>query len=450
MKSPSSGRGARVSRRRLLWAGALLAPAALAGGWGAWRWYTRSREQQGSTLKAAEFTHHAALSCLVGDLRSAYDFVAKALALDKRHARAWFLLACIDLERRETQELEATLLRPGLESAPEARLLLALAEHRRQAPDWRHAFFNAWQSLGRPAFNESQLLPEPLSVGTYLFIQGAAPEPLWDKADEPQRRLLAVLDERQLRAHQDWLLEQVRTSTSPPWLMALCERLHLPETAAALREALVPAVRERLVGLAGPSPNSLQLALVPRLVGTSREAPFSREELESLEAVASLPVWSTHSSEQTFTEARGPLKALRHLRPAHHALMLTTWASGLFLKRWLLGRAQASEPRQTLDEQRFLGRMLWQIGTTLARQRSGMEWREGLRLAIHGARSASHQQSFQQATEEFFQAQDWQEQLTRVALERWPLPSLLEELCGLKARDERALMQAFAGQGELP
>jgi hypothetical protein len=333
----------------------------------------------------------------------------------------------------------------NVRDAPEARLLRELADRRPRAPDWRHAFLDTWTALGRPDFRKSTLLPQPLEWNLLLVDTG----PVWESATEAQRFPLAVLHPALMEPRQEWALAQVRASQSVPLLMALCQQLHALEAQAPLRQLLLSAVEERLGQLAGPTPRSLQLALLSFLASSSPAAPFERHELETLEKLVALPEWKQPSSEQFFLEMRAFFEGLL-LAPGHHAWLVATLAQSIFLGPWLVQRARASKEHLTEDEQRWMGRLLWAAGARLREQRSELELDMGLRLQMRGSELTGHTPSREQCIAAWMELGRWEEALKQAAYYRWPLASLQEESCAPRARDEQAWLKAFAGRGELP
>ncbi|QRN98283.1 hypothetical protein JRI60_04220 [Archangium violaceum] len=333
---------------------------------------------------------------------------------------------------------------PGVKDTPEAHLLLELSERRAKTPDWRHAFFEAWNALGRPDFSKSDLLPEPLEVDHLLVYTHRD----WEQADEPQRFPLAVMALGELTERLDWGLDQVRTSTSVPLLMALREHLLPVDTQVPQRRILLPAVEERLGQLTGPAPRTLQLALRAFLAGRSPDVPFERRDLEALEQLVTLE-WKQPLSERFYLEMRERLEGLFFI-PHHHALLLASSAQGISLGKALLRRARASKAHLNEDEQRWMGRLLWEVGARLREQRSRLELETGLLIQMYGSELTGHSPTRMDSIELWVELGEWETALKRAAYYRWPLTALQEESCHPRARDEHAWMRAFARRSELP
>jgi hypothetical protein len=435
------GRKSRWPRRRLLRWTLGLVPAVAGGGWATLKWL-ELEEASDARARAERWTQEAAWLCFARH-PDATRMLDGALDAVRSYAPARLLYACWHMEQGEWKVARVKLSIPLLRDTPEARLLLELLEHRSQTPDWRHAFFEAWKTLGRPDFRKSTLLPEPLKEEHLLVFVKMD----WERTSESQRFPLAVLALKELENRLDWGREQVRASTSAPLLMALREHLLALDTHMPQRQLLLP-VEERLGQLAGSSPETLQLALLSFLTGRSPQAPFERRDLETLEKLVHLE-WKQPSSERFFLEMRERLEGLL-LLPHHHALLLATSAQGVSLGREMLRRARASKTHLNEDEQRWMGRLLWEVGARLREQRSRLELETGLRLQMFGSELTGHSPTRVDSIGLWGELGYWEKALERAAYNRWPLASLQEESCEPRARDEHTWLRAFEGQGELP
>ncbi|PTL83245.1 hypothetical protein [Vitiosangium sp. GDMCC 1.1324] len=460
-------------RRRLLrWALGLV-PIAAGGGWASFHWLgapTRrveddSGEPDGpvdgyraeaglerggppdgapdARTVAAQFTQEGAWACFARH-PSANGYLVYALKAVESYAPAELVYSCWAMEEGKWDLARKNLSSPVLRDTPEARLLLELAERRSRSPDWRHAFFEAWNALGRPDFSKSPLLPEPLNDEVILpFVHGDL-----ESLDEPRRLPLVTVVPDEQASRPEWGLPQVRASTSVPLLMALRERLLVLPARMPARQRLLPTVEERLGQLAGASPRTLQLALHSFLTGRPPEAPLERRDLETLETLVTLE-WKQPSSERFFLEMRERFEGMM-LLPGHHAWLLASWAQGVSLGRELLRRARDSAAHLNEDERRWLGRLLWETGTRLREQRSRLELETGLKLQMYGSELTGHSPTRMDSIGLWVELGQWEEALKRAAWYRWPLASLQEESCEPRARDEHAWLKAFAGKGELP
>lgn len=433
------------SRRRVLGWTLGLAPLAAGGGWAAYDWLDERARKPKFEVAWSNPHYDAALwACFANDPKAA-NLVEAVFDWPEPNALCRLLRACLFLEAGEWQQARANLSFPGLRDTPEGRLLLALVERRPGAADWRHAFFEVWQSLGKPDFRKSTLLPPPLESNFVLADIRAA---LHTKAVD-RRFTMGVLDPNTLSyPYQEGVLENVRASTSVPLLMALFVQLLPLDERLPLRKELLPPVVERLGQLVGSNP-TLQLGLVPFVAGSAHTAPFSRADLEALEKLVALPEWKQPSCEVFFREMRTLLDGLLPA-PGHHAWAMTSFAQGVFLGTWLLLRARASKAHLNEDEQRWLGRLLWDAGARLREQRSDWELDMGLRLQINGSELTQHGPSRDQSIAAWMELGRWEDAVKQAALYRWPLASLQEECCEPRARDELVWMKAFADANALP
>jgi hypothetical protein len=116
----------------------------------------------------------------------------------------------------------------------------------------------------------------------------------------------------------------------------------------------------------------------------------------------------------------------------------------------LLRRARASKAHLIEDEQRWMGRLLWEVGARMREQRSRLELETGLRLQMFGSELTGHSDTRMDSISLWVELGQWEEAEKQAAYDRWPLASLHEESCEPRTRDEHAWLRAFAGKGELP
>jgi len=460
----------RWPRRRLLrWALGLV-PAAMGGGWATFRWIgERERRMQeeelgpedgwevegGRVLKggpteeikdpeaeAAKLAQEAAWYSFAGH-QSAGTYANLALQVFPSSAPARLVSACWYMQEDAWKVVREELTAPVLRDTPEARLLLEFTERLPRSPDWRHAFFDSWKALGQPDFRKSTLLPKPIEWNR-LTSHRITRLPPGDDWLFP----VAAVSPGTVAGREQWMREQVLSCQSVALLMALREQLLSLEDQAPLRLACLAAVEERIGQLAGTSPRTLQLALVPFLSGTSRSAPFERRELEALEKLVSLREWKQPSNEEVFREMRAHMDML--YGPEHHAWMMTSLAQATSHGTWLLERARASKTHLSEDELRWLGRLLYQVGARLREHPSRLELEMGLRLQMSGSELTQHVPTREECIAAWIQLGNWEDALKKAAYDRWPIAPLREESCPHRARNELAWMQAFAGTGELP
>ncbi|MFY0572089.1 hypothetical protein ACN28E_50805 [Archangium lansingense] len=164
-KQPSTvaGRaGNRWSRRRLLLGALGLVSAAAVGSQLALDGFDEEKASADED-PWANLSQQRIWLCFAGH-RGAYSFLDRLLhpPIHRTNAPARLMRACLYLEHGSLDAMRHDLRWPEVKHTPEAALLLALAERRSRSPDWRHAFFESWDALGRPDFSKSTLLPEPV------------------------------------------------------------------------------------------------------------------------------------------------------------------------------------------------------------------------------------------------------------------------------------------------
>ncbi len=430
------------SRRRVLHWSLGLTPILAGGGVAAFNW----REHVKDDALAARLVATAAPFCFAGapEARAEAD---SALRVSRNFAPALFLFACIDMEQGRWDAARSTLSAPGLKGTPEANLLLELIARRLGAPDWRHAFFDSWLALGKPDFSKSPLLPEAMGMEYLLGV----PEQNWDQASDEQRFALVALDVTlsKRRANILWLVKQIAATTSVPLLMALQAQLSAPETDPDIVALLLDDVEKRIQKVADASPPTQQLALFSLLKGSTATKPFQRSDLEALERVSAIPAWKQHSNGAFFQEMRSLFDGLI-LAPGHHAWRLVILAQGILLGLLLHQRADVTKTHLSEDEQRWMGRMLWDVGARLREQRSRLEMSRGMRLQNFSSELTHHVPDMEKAVNRWVELGVWEEAVQKAACYRWPIPSLQDEFYAARARDEAAWMTTFAGVGELP
>lgn len=460
----------RWPRRRMLrWALGLV-PATMGGGWATIRWLgereRRMLEEElgpedgwevegGRILKggpeepskdpeaeAARLTQKAAWYSFAGD-SSASTYADLAVDVFPSSASARLVRVCWYMQEDAWQFVRKELSDPTIRDTPEARLLSDFIERLPRSPDWRHAFFASWKALGQPDFRESTLLPDPIEWN-HLNSDMLTRRPPGEDWLFP----VGIISPGTVAGREPWMREKVLTCQSVPLLLALREQLLSLGDEAPLRQACLSALEERLGQLAGPSPQTLQLALVPFHSGSSRPAPFERRDLEALEKLVALREWKQPSSLEVFQEMRVHMDVLHG--PAHHAWVMTSLAQATSYGTWLLQRGRASKAHLSEDELRWLGRLLYEVGTRLREQPSRLELEMGLRLQMFGSELMQHVPTREECIAAWVRLGHWEDAVKKAAYDRWPIAPLREESCEHRARNELTWMQAFAGKGELP
>ncbi|WNG61746.1 hypothetical protein F0U59_48810 [Archangium gephyra] len=465
--------GTRWPRRRLLrWALGLV-PVMAGGSWAASHWLRPSTRRMGddgaepdgpvdgwraeaglerggppegapdARTRAELWTREATVECFA---RHPQTLIRLDLALraDDDYAPAHLVYACWFIEHDRPDLARKELSHPSLKDTPESSLLSELMERRPQSPDWRHAFFEAWKALGRPDFSKSPLLLETVEDDDILpfAVRGL------DELEERRRLPVVTLLTKEEESHPEWGFDAIRASDSVPLLMALRERLLVLPAQEPARQQLLPAAEARLTQLTGPTLSTLQLALRTFLAQRPPEALFQRRDLEALEPLVSLE-WKQPSSEHFFRQMYEHLDGLLVV-PGHHAFLLATWAQGVSLGKELQRRARASAAHLNENERRWMGRLLWEVGTRLREQHSRLELERGLLLQVYGSELTGHSPTRMESIDLWVDLGRWEEALKRSGFKRWPLASLHEESCEPRMRDEHIWLKAFAGKNELP
>ncbi len=402
------------------------------------------------TSEADALTASAASEVAQGNTARARQLLENALAKAPSHAPALLLKTCITLESGPPQEAEAALalLREAEPQRSEPRLLQGLLEHRARAPDagWRQAFLRAWTELGRPSFVDSPLLP-----AIDLEAPELLPTDAWEHAASPAVRLTLVLAMYKLsEPSARWLVEHLPTVEDAALVQAASVRLLASTLPPTLRPKARATVRRRLERLVKDSPDLLQPRLLLLLAQASEWGAFSEQELETLEAITSHPNWQRTSFLQTFLQARAHLKEARHPSPGVSAFTVARISSNRWGLLLLSQRAEATR-RQLLPGSRHrLGRVLWNLGSYLRQQSSLQESNYGLQFMAEGAADMGDEQEEQRLDQALEEALDLQRASDQAAPERWPLPSLWEEVLEARARDEWAYVRELTAATPAP
>ncbi len=389
-------------------------------------------------------TEKAEQALLVGDLPQARQLAGEVLAQNPRNAPVLLMQACLALEVADSQTAKTALeqLRGMVPDLLEPQLLQRMMEHHTQSPGtgWRHAFLQAWRELGQPPFVNSPLLPEFDSA-----TQGLVPAEAWKQASSDPVRLalvlgLAGLSEESAR----WLMGQLPALEDAALVQAVAAELLPAELPAAMRDRVHAVVRRRLEQLVEASPQVMQPRLVLLWAENPEEAAFSEQELETLEAIAALPRWKDTSFSETFLEARRHLKEAGVFYPSMGAYQVALWSNTHGATYALAKRAEITR-RQLLPGARHrLGHILWSIGSRLSEQPTVMEHLVGLQLMEQGAADQGQEEERERAAQLLEAAKALRNAADMAALDRWPLPSLWEEVAEARALDEWAHRREFA------
>jgi hypothetical protein len=364
-------------------------------------------------------------------------------------APALFLRACHALEANRLDEAQEVIsrLRVSASDRPEPRLLETLLVQRREllAPGWGRAFLAAWAELGRPDLRNSPLLPPALhpKVEVPPLVAQA-----WPRVSAEARLTLAMATPTLSEDQARWLLQHLLTLDTAR-LVALLDPRRPSLFPDVLRSEAQASLLQRLRRLSKDS-----RAMLPRLTvlltGTRGEAPFNEQELKTLESISTLRIWRETSFPQTFLQARRHLQESGFPDAATRAFGVAEQTVGSGTALVLLRRAEASWSHLALDEQRWLGRMLWKVGQRMADASSLLEHSVGTELMVLGAEHMGQMCDLDEARRRDDQVWQGVRAALEANIERWPLPALLDDMESSRARDEQAWLRAFTGHADLP
>ena len=440
--------GWRVLRRigRLLLAlgvlgGALVIAATLSQ----WTW-SQAEPPLPPTPRLEFLTQSAAQAIAAGKLPRARQQLEEVLAEEPHRAPALLLQACIALETRDTPGAEAALdrLRSAAPGQLEPALLQRMLEYRNRvpAPGWRQAFLQAWTELGRSTFASSPLLPE----ATLDTVHASPLAEGWERIMDTPLRLTLVLASPQLSdAQARWLIKQLPALEEPALTQAASVALLAAHLPYALHEQARAAIRRRLSRLVEAAPTAMHPRLLLRWADNSEWVTFNAQELEELESIAALPSWTTASFTSTFLEARARLMETGLPNPSAGALRVALLSHGDWGLILLLKRAEATRSQLQPSARHRLGRVLWNIGSRLDQEATALMRMIGLQLMLDGATDLGDEAERERVDKRMAEARALLTAANHAAIERWPLPSLWEEVAEARARDEWAHVRELAG-----
>lgn len=418
--------------------GALLSPRV---------WLPAPVELPPPTPRPMLLTESAGQAVVVGDVALARKLIDEAVAEDPNHAPALVLQACMDLEAGDFQAAQAALIRlkAAAPESLEAELLQRLLEHRKRAPEmgWRQAFLRAWTELDRPSFLDSPLLLPRVELPEVRDYMPARAE---ERSTSTPVRLALVLARPAIpQENARWLVEHLPALEEPAWVLATSVALLPKELPPALHAEARTLIRKQLTQRVEDSPRVMQ----PRLLLLWAEAPewaaFSEQELTALEAIAALPAWSDTSLFQIFLEARARLKEAGIPHPGIGAFEVALWSNTHWSAYLLLRRAESTRNQLLSGARHRLGRILWKIGSRVSQQPTHLERMLGLQLMEAGATDMEDDAERERAAHARKEAIAIFHAADQADLERWPLPSLWDEVAEARARDEWSHVREFAG-----
>ncbi|NVJ19543.1 tetratricopeptide repeat protein [Myxococcus sp. AM010] len=469
---PSSSDNAPVPRRRgkVLWGGAGVGVAVLAGGLFLWNPRPSS---PGSTPRDtheahgeshADHTHEtpqaksqapmevlvqtdrAARAAATGQRVQAHEALAAALKLSPQHAPALLVKACLALEEGQDTEARDALrrLEAAAPGASEAKLLARLYELRRgSGMDWQQAFRQAWVDLGQPDFQQSALLPGATPLPPDPAIAAAA-KAAWERAASDDVRLMLALGSPRLDADKAlFLLRQVPRLEDPSLFVAVMDVLRGEALPQSSHDEARAVFRQKLEALAAAHPRAMQLQLLLLLGDTEPGSEMSAAEMDRLEQVAALPVWREGVFTRTYEEARKLLEgsgvpdvsATAMAVAAHSVTDRGSWV----LRTRNVGTRGALSP----EDRKRLGRITRDIGARMAEQPTMVERMVGLQLIRGGAQELGDEAGREQALARIGALEGAVALFHEASMDRWPLHALTEELIQASTRDEPAYLLSF-------
>ena len=124
------------------------------------------------------------------------------------------------------------------------------------------------------------------------------------------------------------------------------------------------------------------------------------------------------------------------------------WSTTYLAPYVLVKRAESTRSQLLPGARHRLGRVLWGIGSRLSQQSTVLERMTGLQLMAAGARDMGDDTERERVDGVRGEASAMFSAAAQAALERWPLPSLWEEVAEARARGEWDHIRDFAGPTE--
>jgi hypothetical protein len=166
--------------------------------------------------------------------------------------------------------------------------------------------------------------------------------------------------------------------------------------------------------------------------------------------IAALPTWKDTSFARTFLEARAHLKEVGAPHPGVSALRVARVANNTWGVLLLAQRVEVSRRYLLVGSRQRLGRLVWNLGSRLQQDSTVLVRNVGLQLMSQGAMDLGEETESARVEAVLEQAVDMLTVSDGAVLERWPLPSLWEEVAEARARDEWAHWREFAGVSSAP
>ncbi|WP_224248626.1 hypothetical protein [Hyalangium gracile] len=176
-----------------------------------------------------------------------------------------------------------------------------------------------------------------------------------------------------------------------------------------------------------------------------RQMARAKQEMDALEPVAALGTWRNTSFRQTFLDAREHLKEAGVPTPGMGAFIVAVQSSATVGPHLLRKRAEATRSQLLPGARYRLGHLQWKVGLRVSAASTILERMVGLHLMVAGAEDMQDLDERGRVARLRDEAVAQLEAMRRVDPEKWPLPSLAEELLEAAASDELAALRAFAG-----
>jgi len=322
---------------------------------------------------------------------------------------------------------------------PEAVLLESLLALRRERPalGWHEAFIQAWNNVGRPDLSDSALLKEAFSSAP-----PAAKEHELRKAPSEEDPLFTLsLDPSASRGRL--ILRHLRELDPPELIFAADYFLEHESLPATLRTQASKALRARLSELTVSSPRAMQYPALLLMEGSSPEVPFTPEELQALEAIATLPDWRETDFHVLYERLASRFQAAGHTQPTHAAFSVAVSALATRPAYLLFKRTEASREVLSQEQLRRLGEALWSIGSRMAQESTLLERMLATRMMVDGAQLVGDEARAQQAAELRDKARNAANAMHQAVPERWSLRALNSAHVDAMVRDEMGYMFRF-------
>lgn len=229
------------------------------------------------------------------------------------------------------------------------------------------------------------------------------------------------------------------------WRPSAVEPPPLPSRARALTQEAQHAL---LAGNLSQARQQLEEALAqdprhaPALLMQACLALEAADTQTAKTALASLPGLALARLEPQLVHRMVELRALSY--PSMVAYRVALWSNTHGAAYLLAKRAEVTHRQLVPGARHRLGRILWNIGSRLSEQSTVLEHLVGLQLMEQGAADLGNEGERERVARLLEAAKALRNASDMAVLERWPLPSLWEEVAEARGRDEWAHCREFA------